>query len=87
MPHVKVPLDHKSLFAALPQAVRPAPVKNPETDRLVVVAEVEVELREVKFCRVEEPVARRFAVFNEERDCVPPFAFVKKRLVEEPVVV
>ena len=40
--------------------VRPAPVKREATLKLVVVELVVVELRPVKFCRVDEPVTRRF---------------------------
>ena len=55
--------------------------------RLVVVAEVEVELRLVKFWRVVEPFTRRLeAVISELEVRAPPVAVVKKRFVELAVV-
>ena len=55
--------------------------------RLVVVAEVEVELRLVKFWRVVEPVTKRFAAVMRAFEVrAPPVAVVKKRFVELEVV-
>jgi hypothetical protein len=54
---------------------------------LVVVALLEVELSAVKFCRVDEPVARMLRdVRREARVADPPLSVVKKKLVVEELV-
>jgi hypothetical protein len=55
---------------------------------LVVVAELPVALKKVKFWKVEEPVRSRLGkVAIPVNVRAPPFELVKKRFVEEPVVV
>lgn len=53
----------------------------------VVVAEVPVALMKVRFCNVDEALARRLVkVPSPEEVTAPPIAVVKKRLVELAVV-
>ena len=75
----------------LVQAVRPAPLKDAVKrlddeavveKRLVVVAEVPVAFRKVKFWRVEEEVTSRFLVVRSVVEAVMALRIVAKRLVE-----
>ena len=56
--------------------------------KLVVVAEVPVALMKVKFCKVEDPVARKLVVVEkvkrEETPVRRPVAFWKVRLPDAP---
>ena len=55
--------------------------------KLVVVAWLPVAFTKVRFWRVEDPVARKFApVMRAEEVKLPPFPVVKNRLVVEAVV-
>jgi len=82
-PEVRVPAVSVPMFAAVAKRfVEEAVVAK----KLVVVAEVPVALRKVKFWRVEEPVTRRFESVPVVNATEPKVAFVAKRFVEEAVV-
>ena len=55
--------------------------------KLVVVALLEVELRAVKFCKVEEPLERKVEKVPKPVEVtLPPLKAVAKRFVDEAVV-
>ena len=83
-PQPNCPLDQVSLPDVGSQVESPAPkklvVEAVVAKKLVVVAELVVPRRAVKFCRVEDPVTRRFE--SEER---PPVAVRVVPTTTEPV--